>query len=95
MGGSQTGDWFDMATKDELAAVVWEQINRPEFLAAVGVTVWGTQINERGAANAMINSADLNAQWAKQGVDDLPTNVWLKTITDETANVLLARAANG
>lgn len=86
-------DWFAMASEDDLRRIVGEEIDRR--LGDIGVAVWSTNINERGAANGMLNSADLNAQWANEGVKDLPTNVWLKTITDETANVLLARAANG
>jgi hypothetical protein len=98
MSGTTTGDWFDMATKDELAAVVWEQINRPEFLETVAITIWTkglTDDSPAGKANALLAQAAAAAQWSADGVRDLPTNVWLKPITDETANVLLARAANG
>jgi hypothetical protein len=98
MGTTPTGDWFDMATKDELAAVVWEQINRPEFLDAVATTVWIKTISDR-KANDLLNSAAVNAEWSVKGIGDLPTNVWITPITDDSpegrANALLARAAGG
>jgi hypothetical protein len=90
-----TGDWFDMATQADLEAAVWAQINRPEFLEAVATSVWIKVINDRGNAAAHLASASQNAEWSAQGIADVPTNVWLKSITDEAANVLLARAANG
>jgi hypothetical protein len=84
-----------MATKDELAAVIWEQINRPEHLASVAITVWQHMINDRGNAAAQLASASQNAEWAAGGIAAIPTDVWTKTVTDETAAVLLARAAAG
>jgi hypothetical protein len=90
-----TTDWFDMATKDELAAVIWEQINRPEHLASVAITVWQHMINDRGDAAAQLASASQNAEWAAGGIAAIPTDVWTKTITNETAADLLARAGAG
>jgi hypothetical protein len=90
-----TTDWFDMATKDELAAVIWEQINRPEHLESVARTVWQHMINDRGDAAAQLASASQNAEWAAGGIAAIPTDVWTKTITNETAADLLARAGAG
>jgi len=90
--GNGNGDELDM-TEDDLRRIVGEVID--SRLDEIGITVWSTTINENGAANALLNQAAVNAQWAVQGIADVPTNVWVKTITDETANVLLARAANG
>jgi hypothetical protein len=92
MAGTGQGDWFDMATQADLAAVVWEQINRPEHLASVAITVWQHMVSDR-AANDLLNAAGKNAEWASAGISALPTDIWTKTITDETAAVLLARAA--
>jgi hypothetical protein len=66
-----TGDWFDMASKDDLAAVVWEQINRQEFLDAVTRTVWAHILNDRGDARAQLAAAYQEAQWARMGVEEL------------------------
>jgi hypothetical protein len=101
LGGStpppQTGDWFDMATEADLARIVGEQIDAR--LGSIGIAVWTTPINERGAANAMINQASAMAQAAADGVRDVPTNVWIKSITGDGpgqhANELLAQAAAG
>jgi hypothetical protein len=81
-----------MATKNDLAAVVWEQINRPEFLDAVATQVWTKTISDR-KANDLLNAAGVNAEWASRGVAELPTNIWTKTLSDEQANDLLIRAA--
>ncbi len=93
---SSGGDWFDMATKDELAAVVWEQINRPEYLDAVATTVWTKTVSDR-RANDLLNSAAVNAEWNNTGITELPVRVWTQPITgnepDQLANHLLAQAA--
>jgi hypothetical protein len=90
--------WFDMASKDELAAVVWEQINRPEYLDAIATTVWSKMVSDR-AANDLLNAAGKNAEWAAQGITAIPVNVWTTPITgdgdDQRANALLAKAAAG
>ena len=86
-------DWFEMATEDDLRRIVGEEIDNR--LASIGVAVWSTTINERGAANGMLNQASAMAQAAADGIATVPVAVWTQTITDETANVLLARAANG
>jgi D-alanyl-D-alanine carboxypeptidase len=95
--GSGTGDWFDMATEDDLRRIVGEEIDAR--LATIGVAVWTTGINERGAANAMLDQASLMAQSAADQCAQMPTAVWTKGITDDTdagkANALLAKAANG
>lgn len=94
-----SGDWLDMATQADLEAAVWAQINRPEFLDAVATTVWTKAINDKGAANALLNSAAVNAEWAVAGINNLPVNVWIQPITgdadDQRANALLAKAAAG
>ena len=82
-----------MASEDDLRRIVGEEIEKR--YGSIGISVWSTVINERGAANAMINQASAMSQAAADGVRDLPTAVWMKSITDETANVLLARAAGG
>jgi hypothetical protein len=87
------GDWFDMATEDDLRRIVGEEIDRR--LQSIGIAVWTTGINENGAANALLASAETNARWAAGGLNDMPVRVWTQPITDELANALLARAANG
>jgi hypothetical protein len=91
-GSTGPGEWDEMAPQDEIAAVVWEQINRPEHLQSVANVVWANMIADR-PAYAALDSAAKNAEWAAGGVTSLPTDIWTKTITDETAAVLLARAA--
>ena len=97
MTGQGTGDWFDMATEDDLRRIVGEEIDKR--LDDIGVAVWSTTINERGQANAMINQASAMAQAAADGIGDVPVKVWTQTITEDTpegkANALLAKAANG
>ena len=87
------GDWFDMATEDDLRRIVGEEIEKR--YGSIGVAVWSTTINERGQANAMINQASAMAQAAADGISTVGITVWTTPVTDETANVLLARAANG
>ena len=84
-------DWFDMASEDDLRRIVGEEIDNR--LASIGVAVWTTGINERGAANAMLNQASAMAQAAADALSVIGVTVWTTPITDETANVLLARAA--
>jgi hypothetical protein len=96
-GPPNTGDWFDMATEDDLYRVVNDVLDAR--LADIGVTVWTTGINEQGAANALLAQAASMAQSAADQCAVMPTAVWTKGITDETdagkANALLAKAANG
>jgi hypothetical protein len=100
MGGTTQpgGDEFDMASIADLEAAIWAQINRPEFLEAVAITVWTKSITDR-AANDLLNAAAVNAEWAVAGINALPVNVWIKGITGDGpgqhANELLAQAAAG
>jgi len=90
------GDWFDMATEDDLRRIVGEEIDAR--LGAIAITVWTkgiTDDTDAGKANALLASAAANSVSAAQGIGDIPVRVWTQPITDETANVLLARAANG
>jgi len=90
------GDWFDMATEDDLRRIVGEEIDKR--LNSIAITVWTkgiTDDTDAGKANALLASAAANASWAAAGLTDMPVRVWTQPITDETANVLLARAANG
>lgn len=86
-----------MATEEDLRRIVGEEIDKK--LASIGVAVWSTGINERGAANMMINQASAMAQAAADAIPDIPTKVWVKAITSDEpgghANELLAKAANG
>jgi len=84
-------DWFDGASDAEIRSVVADVIESK--LGAIGVAVWTTGINERGAANAMLNQASLMAQSAADQCASMPVAVWTQLVTDEAANVLLARAA--
>ena len=96
-GGGGSGDWFDMATEDDLRRVVNDVLS--ERLGDIGIAVWTTDINENGKANAMIWQASQMAQSAADQCAVMPTAVWSKGITDNTdagrANALLAKAANG
>lgn len=91
-GGAQA-DWFDMATKQDLI----EALLDPRVLEAIAVTVWTKTITDR-RANDLLNSAALNAEKALRGIGDLPVNVWLQPITDDSpqgrANHLLSVAAS-
>jgi hypothetical protein len=97
-GSGSPGEWDEMATKDEIAAVVREQIFDPAFLEAVAVNVWTKILSDRNGAD-LLNSAAKDAKLAADRAGDLPVNVWLQPITDDTetgrANHLLAKAANG
>lgn len=90
-----TGDWFDMASEDDLRRIVGEEIDRR--LGSIGVAVWTTGINEQGKANALLAQASSAAQSAADQCAAMPTAVWTKGITDNTdagkANALLAKAA--
>lgn len=81
-----TGDWFDMATRQDLDDAIAAAI------PAIAVAVWQQNVSDRSGAD-LLNSAAVNAEAANRGVGDLPTNVWTKTVTDESAADLLARAA--
>jgi hypothetical protein len=85
------GDWFDMATEEDLRRIVGEEIDAR--LGAIGVGVWTTSINERGAANELLASAQAAAQAAADGIGHVGVTVWTTPVTEEPANVLLARAA--
>lgn len=94
LGGSTpppSQDWFDMATEADLARIVGEQIDAR--LGTIGVAVWTTGINERGAANAMLNQASAMAQAAADALSHIGITVWTTPITDKAANELLALAA--
>lgn len=100
MSGQGQGDWFDMATKDELAAVVQEQISA--MLPSIAIAVWTKGISDdtdAGKANALLASAERNARSAADQAASMPVAVWTQPITDDTdagkANALLAKAANG
>jgi hypothetical protein len=87
-----TGDWFDMATRADLDAAIAAAI------PAIAVAVWTQIVSDRSGAD-LLNSAAINSEAAARGVGDLPTNIWITPITDDTpegrANALLARAAGG
>jgi hypothetical protein len=94
------GDWFDMATKDELAQVVAEQIQA--YLPSIAIAVWTKGISDdtdAGKANALLAQAAHSAQSASDQCAQMPVAVWMQGITDDTdagkANALLAKAANG
>jgi hypothetical protein len=84
------GDWFDMATEEDLRRIVGEEIDAR--LSAMGVAVWTTQVTDEGA-NVLLQRSAAASQAAADGVAAVPVAVWTQTITDEAANVLLARAA--
>jgi len=89
----QTGDWFDMATEEDLRRIVGEELDNR--LGTIGTAVWTTAIRGADLANALLAAAADNAQWAAQGVRDVPTNVWNKSIRDDvTSAALLAAAAD-
>jgi hypothetical protein len=96
-GGGET-DWFAMATKEELAAVVAEQISA--MLPSIAIAVWTkgiTDDSDGGKANALLASAERNARSAADQAAAMPVRVWTQPITDDTdagkANALLAKAA--
>ena len=93
MSGTSTGDWFDMATEEDLRRIVGEEIEKR--YGAIGTTVWATVINDRGNAAAHINQASAMAQAAADAFEPLPIRIWTTPITgpEGTANVLLAQAA--
>jgi hypothetical protein len=87
------GDWFDMATEDDLRRIVGEVLD--EKLDDIGMAVWSTRINDRGAANGMLDQASGQAQKAADLVADVPTAVWSKLIRDDATSAgLLAAAAD-
>lgn len=88
--GNGNGDEFDM-TEDDLRRIVGEVID--DRLDEIGIAVWSTNINERGAANSMINQASAMSQAAADGIATVGVTVWTTPITDQPANVLLAQAA--
>lgn len=85
-GPDKPTDWFDMATQQDLTNAINAAI------PAIAVAVWTQMVSDRTGAQ-LLNAAAINAESAAKGIGDIPTNVWIKGITDETANVLLARAA--
>ena len=89
------GDWFEMATEADLRRIVQEEI--AAALPSIGVQVWTTGINEQGAANALLASAEQAARSARDQCAQMPVAVWTQPITDNTdagkANALLAKAA--
>jgi hypothetical protein len=88
-----TDDWFDMATKDELAQVVAEQISAA--VPAIAVAVWMQNITDTSANNllAVASSYGPSLEQIRVMVEDQPVRVWTQSVTDEAANDLLARAA--
>jgi len=94
VAGPGGADWFASASDDDLRRVVGAEIDAR--LGAIAITIWTKGITDEtdaGKANALLASAAANGTWAAQGVSDLPERVWCQPITDETADVLLARAA--
>jgi len=94
------GDWFDMATEDDLRRIVGEEIDAR--LGSIGIAVWTTGVSsndDAGKANALLASAERNARSAADQCASMPVAVWTQPITDNSeagkANALLAKAANG
>ena len=88
-------DWFDdMATEQDLidaidARLAW-------WLPRLANIMTDGQPNAAFAKGStlMLDGKGITGT-VKQTGKDLPTNVWTKTVTSETAATLLARAANG
>ena len=101
LGGStpppSQGDWFDMASEDDLRRIVGEEIDNR--LGSIGIAVWSTSIRGDEHANGMLAAATDDSHSAVSGIVDLPVRVWTQSITDDTdagrANALLNKAANG
>lgn len=97
-GGTTGGDWFDMATEEDLRRIVGEEIDAR--LGKIGTATWTTAVRDGQLANALLAAAADNAQWAAAGVTDVPVKVWNQDITGDAdgsgkANALLAQAARG
>ena len=88
-------DWFDdMATDADLTRIIDERL---EFwLNRLANVMTNGQPNQAFPAGStlMLDGKGVTGQ-VKQVGKDVPTNVWTKTVTSETAAALLARAANG
>lgn len=96
----QNGDWFEMASMDDLKAVVDERLEfyLPRLLNVLFNGQENAAFSPGNNDNLMLGSGGIAGQVNAAVLDeikDLPMNVWLKTITSQNAADLLAKAANG
>jgi len=91
-GGTGTGDWFDMATEEDLRRIVGEEIDAR--LASIGTAVWATDIGTGQSGAAALAASASQDPAAATVLDAQATAVWARDIGNgQSAAANLAQAA--